>query len=80
GSVVVEKVKASEFGIGYNALTGEYEDMIKAGIIDPAKVTRSAGQNAASIAAMVLTTEAVVCELPKEDPMKNMPGGGMPML
>ncbi len=78
GSVVVEKVKASEFGIGYNALTGEYEDMIKAGIIDPAKVTRSAVQNAASIAAMVLTTEAVVCELPKEDPMKNMPGGGMP--
>ncbi len=80
GSVVVEKVKASEFGIGYNALTGEYEDMIKAGIIDPAKVTRSAVQNAASIAAMVLTTEAVVCELPKEDPMKNMPGGGMPMM
>ncbi len=78
GSVVVEKVKASEFGVGYNALTGEYEDMIKAGIIDPAKVTRSAVQNAASIAAMVLTTEAVVCELPKEDPMKNMPGGGMP--
>jgi len=80
GSVVVEKVKASEFGVGYNALTGEYEDMIKAGIIDPAKVTRSAVQNAASIAAMVLTTEAVVCELPKEDPMKNMPGGGMPMM
>jgi len=80
GSVVVEKVKASEFGIGYKALTGEYEDMIKAGIIDPAKVTRSAVQNAASIAAMVLTTEAVVCELPKEDPMKNMPGGGMPMM
>ena len=80
GSVVVEKVKASEFGIGYNALTGEYEDMIKAGIIDPAKVTRSAVQNAASIAAMVLTTEAVVFELPKEDPMKNMPGGGMPMM
>ena len=73
GSVVVEKVKASEFGIGYNALTNVYENMIEAGIIDPAKVTRSAVQNAASIAAMVLTTEAVVTELPKEDPMKNMP-------
>jgi len=80
GSVVVEKVKASEFGIGYNALTGVYENMIEAGIIDPAKVTRSAVQNAASIASMVLTTEAVVTELPKEDPMKNMPGGGMPMM
>jgi chaperonin GroEL len=81
GSVVVEKVKASEFGIGYNALTNVYENMIEAGIIDPAKVTRSAVQNAASIAAMVLTTEAVVTELPKEDPMKNMPGGGgMPMM
>jgi chaperonin GroEL len=81
GSVVVEKVKAAEFGIGYNALTDAYENMIEAGIIDPAKVTRSAVQNAASIAAMVLTTEAVVTELPKEDPMKNMPGGGgMPMM
>ncbi|HOB12492.1 MAG TPA: chaperonin GroEL [Syntrophomonadaceae bacterium] len=81
GSVVVEKVKASEFGIGYNALTNVYENMIEAGIIDPAKVTRSAVQNAASIAAMVLTTEAVVTELPKEDPLKNMPGGAnMPMM
>ncbi|HAA09544.1 MAG TPA: molecular chaperone GroEL, partial [Syntrophomonas sp.] len=81
GSVVVEKVRVADKGIGYNALTGEYEDMIKAGIIDPAKVARSAVQNAASIAAMVLTTEAVVTELPKEDPMKNMPGGGgMPMM
>jgi chaperonin GroEL len=78
GSVVVEKVKESAKGIGYNALTNVYEDMIKAGIIDPAKVARSAVQNAASIAAMVLTTEAVVTELPKEDPMKAMGGGGMP--
>jgi chaperonin GroEL len=78
GSVVVEKVKESAKGIGYNALTNVYEDMIQAGIIDPAKVARSAVQNAASIAAMVLTTEAVVTELPKEDPMKGMGGGGMP--
>ena len=80
GSVVVEKVKEAGKGIGYNALTGVYEDMIAAGIIDPAKVTRSAVQNAASIAAMVLTTEAVVTESAKEDDMKGMAGmgGGMP--
>lgn len=60
GSVIVEKIKASEKGIGYNALTEEYVDMVKAGIVDPAKVTRSALQNAASVAAMVLTTESVV--------------------
>ncbi len=82
GSVVVEKVKEAEVGIGYNAMTGVYEDMIKAGIIDPAKVTRSAVQNAASIAAMVLTTEAIITEKPNED-MKAMAGmggmgGGMP--
>jgi len=67
GSVVVEKVKVAEQGIGYNALTGVYENMIAAGIIDPAKVTRSAVQNAASIASMVLTTEAVVTEIPNAD-------------
>lgn len=82
GSVVVEKVKEAAKGIGYNALTGEYEDMIAAGIIDPAKVTRSAVQNAASIAAMVLTTEAVVTEAKSEDDLKGMAGmgggGGMP--
>jgi chaperonin GroEL len=83
GSVVVEKVKAAEKGMGYNALTGVYEDMIAAGIIDPAKVTRSAVQNAASIAAMVLTTEAIVCEIPNKDEAKAMAGapgmgGGMP--
>jgi chaperonin GroEL len=78
GSVVVEKVKEAERGIGYNALTGVYEDMVKVGIIDPAKVTRSALQNAASIAYMVLTTEAVVSEIPNEDEMKAMAGmGGM---
>ena len=76
GSVVVEKVRNSETGIGYNALTNEYENMIKAGIIDPAKVTRSALQNAASIAAMVLTTEAVITEKPMEDKGMGMGGGG----
>ncbi|MDD2509823.1 MAG: chaperonin GroEL [Syntrophomonas sp.] len=77
GSVVVEKVKEAETGIGYNALTGVYENMFAAGIIDPAKVTRSAVQNAASISAMVLTTEAVVSEIPGEDEMKGMGAAGM---
>ncbi len=79
GSVVVEKVKEAQMdkpGFGFNALTNVYEDMIKAGIIDPAKVTRSAVQNAASISAMLLTTEAIVSEKPGED--KGAPGmGGM---
>lgn len=81
GSVVVEKVKEAQAqlsGIGFNALTNVYEDMIKAGIIDPAKVTRSAVQNAASIASMVLTTEAIVSEKPGEDKgMGAGMGGGM---
>ena len=83
GSVVVEKVKNSGVGIGFNALTGEYVDMIAAGIVDPAKVTRSALQNAASIAAMVLTTETLVADKPaKADAMPaGAPGmgGGMGM-
>ena len=73
GSVVVEKVKTSGRGIGFNALTGVYENMIAAGIVDPAKVTRSALQNAASIAAMMLTTESLVADKPEENK-----GGGMP--
>jgi len=78
GAVVVEKVKESAVGIGYNALAGVYEDMVKAGIIDPVKVTRSALQNAASIAAMVITTETLITEVPKaNDPMAGMGGGGM---
>ena len=79
GSVIVEKVSAMEMGKGFNALSGEYVNMIQAGIVDPAKVTRSALQNAASIAAMLLTTECLVADIPeKEKPM--MPGGpgGMP--
>lgn len=79
GSVVVENVKRSGKGIGFNALTEEYVNMIEAGIVDPAKVTRSALQNAASIAAMVLTTESLVADKPeKEAPMPPMGGmGGM---
>ena len=65
GSVVVEKVKDTDFNIGYNALTGEFGDMIAGGIVDPAKVVRSAVQNASSIAGMVLTTEALVVEKPE---------------
>lgn len=76
GAVIAEEVKKKEGTFGYNALTGVYEDMIKAGIIDPAKVTRSALQNAASIAGMFLTTEAVITDLPKKDE-PAMPGGGM---
>jgi chaperonin GroEL len=78
GSVIVEKVGSMPSGQGYNALTGEFTDMVKAGIVDPAKVTRSALQNAASIAAMLLTTECLVADLPeKHKPaMPPMPGGG----
>lgn len=77
GAVVAEEVKKSKDAVGYNAGTNEYEDLIKAGIIDPAKVTRSALQNAASIAGMILTTEAVVTEIPKKDEGHNH-AGGMP--
>lgn len=79
GSVVVEKVRAAGRGIGYNAATDVYEDMIAAGIVDPAKVTRSALQNAASIAAMLLTTECLVADIPeKKNAAPDMSGmGGM---
>ncbi|HPA58679.1 MAG TPA: chaperonin GroEL [Synergistales bacterium] len=76
GDVVVEKVRGLKKGEGFNAITGEYEDLIKSGIIDPVKVTRSALQNAGSIAAMVLTTETLVADKPKkESDMPPMPGG-----
>ncbi|NLH95236.1 MAG: chaperonin GroEL, partial [Synergistaceae bacterium] len=76
GDVVVEKVLGLPKGHGLNAATGEYLDMVKEGIIDPLKVTRSAVQNAASIAAMVLTTEALVGDKPeKKESMPSMPGG-----
>ncbi|WP_194917175.1 chaperonin GroEL [Catenulispora rubra] len=76
GGVVVEKVRNLETGFGLNAATGEYVDMIKAGILDPAKVTRSALQNAASIAALFLTTEAVIADKPEK--ASAAAGGGMP--
>ncbi|NLM97895.1 MAG: chaperonin GroEL [Halanaerobiaceae bacterium] len=78
GSVIVEKVKEKEKGVGFDAFKGEFVNMIEAGIVDPAKVTRSALQNAASAAAMLLTTECLVAE--KEEENTNMPGmgGGMP--
>ena len=79
GSVVVERVKNETGGFGYNAATGVFEDMLAAGIVDPAKVTRSALQNAASIAIMVITTEAAITDIPKKEsdaPASGM-GGGM---
>ncbi|MFC0400822.1 chaperonin GroEL [Paraburkholderia rhizosphaerae] len=76
-SVVVASVSAGKGNYGYNAATGEYVDMVEAGVVDPTKVTRTALQNAASVAGLLLTTDAAVCELPKEDaPMPGgMPGG-----
>src|SRR6266702_2848555 len=76
GGVVVEKVKTLPGGQGLDASSGEYVDMFKAGIIDPAKVTRSALQNAASIAGLFLTTEAVIAEKPEKNPAPAAPGGG----
>ena len=76
GSIVVEKVRAGKDGFGFNAATGEYEDLIKAGVIDPKKVTRTALQNAASVASLLLTTECAIAEKP--EPKKDapaMPGG-----
>ncbi|WP_390485201.1 TCP-1/cpn60 chaperonin family protein, partial [Staphylococcus pseudintermedius] len=78
GSVIVERMKNAEPGIGYNAATDEWVNMLEAGIVDPTKVTRSALQHAASVAAMFLTTEAVVANIP-EDKGNDMPQmGGMP--
>ncbi len=77
GATVVQNVKAKKGNIGYNAETGEYEDLIKAGILDPTKVTRSALQNAASIAGLLLTTEVLIADIPEPDKMPaGGPGGG----
>jgi len=76
GGVVVERVRSLGSGMGLNAASGEYEDMSKAGIVDPTKVTRSALQNAASIAALFLTTEAVIADKPEKEKAPPMPGGG----
>jgi chaperonin GroEL len=77
GSIVVSKVRDLKPGEGFNAATEAYEDLVKAGVIDPTMVTRSALQNAASIAKNILTTECVVAEIPEKEPV-GMPGGGMP--
>ncbi|HOQ36529.1 MAG TPA: chaperonin GroEL [Acetivibrio sp.] len=77
GSVIVEKVKSSDKGIGFDALNEKYVNMIEVGIVDPAKVTRSALQNAASVAAMLLTTEAVVADIPEKEAAPAAGAGGM---
>ena len=76
GSVVLNNVAGKDGNYGYNASTGEYGDMIQMGILDPTKVTRAALQNAASISGLMITTEAMVAELPEDKPMPPMPGGG----
>src|SRR5436309_3367106 len=76
GSIVVQKVREMKDEDGFNALTDTYENLVKAGVIDPAKVVRSALQNASSIASLLLTTEALVCEIPEEKKAAPMPGGG----
>ena len=80
GAVIINKVRESEQGVGFDALKEEYVDMIDAGIIDPAKVTRSALQNATSVASTLLTTESVVAEIKSDNPMPAMPQGGMGMM
>jgi chaperonin GroEL len=75
-SVVINKVLESKGNVGYNAQTGEYGDMVSMGVLDPTKVTRTALQNAASVASLILTTDAMVAELPKDDKAPaGMPGG-----
>ena len=81
GAVIVEKVKEAPAGIGFNAASGKFEDMVAAGIVDPVKVVRSSLTHAASVASMLLTTEALVADIPQENPgMPMMPPGGMPMM
>jgi chaperonin GroEL len=83
GSVIVESIRrrqkeSNSKTLGYDVISGEYVDMTSVGIIDPAKVTRSAVENAASIASMILTTEALVTEIPEKEKAPAMPPGGMP--
>jgi chaperonin GroEL len=75
GSVIVNKVKEGQGAFGFNAATGTFEDLLLAGVADPAKVSRSALQNAASVASLMLTTEALVAERPKEEEARPTPGG-----
>jgi chaperonin GroEL len=77
GALIVQEVKKRKGNEGYDVATGEYTDLVKAGIVDPTKVTRSALQNAASISGLLLTTEAIVTELPEKEKTPPMPGGGM---
>jgi chaperonin GroEL len=77
GSIVIEKVKNAKGAFGFNAATEEYEDLVKAGVIDPTKVVRSALQNAASVASLLLTTEAMIAEKPKEEGHSHGGPGGM---
>jgi chaperonin GroEL len=78
GAIVVEKVRnENDVNFGFNADTGNYEDLVKSGVIDPTKVCRTAIQNAASIASLMLTTEAMVCEIPEKKPAP-VPGGHSP--
>jgi chaperonin GroEL len=76
GSVIVQKIKGEKDAFGFNADTGEFCDLIEAGVIDPTKVTRSALQNAASVAALMLTTECMVADIPKKDEKPEMGGAG----
>jgi len=76
GEVVVAEIKKKEKGVGFDVLNGEYVDMIKAGIIDPAKVTRTALQNAVSVAMMILTTEGLICDIKEAEKTPPTPGGG----
>jgi chaperonin GroEL len=79
GALIVQEVKKRKGNEGYNVATGEYEDLVKAGVVDPTKVTRSALQNAASISGLLLTTEAVITDLPEKEKGGMPPGmgGGM---
>ena len=79
GSIVVRDILTRDGNDGFNAASGEYEDLVKAGVIDPTKVTKNALQNAASISGLLLTTEAMVCEIKDDkDDHGPAPGGGMP--
>ncbi len=78
GSVVVETVLHEKVNVGYNAATERYEDMMKAGIIDPTKVVRTALQNAASVAGLLITTECMITDIKEKENGAHMGGGGMP--
>ncbi len=78
GSIVVQKVRGEKTNVGYDVVADEYRDMIQAGVMDPTKVTRTALENASSIAALLITTEALITDIPEKKETPSMPGGGMP--